>query len=87
MLLACRLVDLTPPRQYLSTLAVMALIRGHVADLPMVVLVVVPAHETVAPLPGLLKPDQPCAGRQLCGSSSPMSLCFVFGSRVSTSFR
>ena len=43
------------------TLAVVALIRGHVADLPMAVFVVVPAHETVTPLPGLLDVSKPPA--------------------------
>lgn len=37
------LVDLTPLLQHLGTLVVVALIRGHVADLPMAVFIVVPA--------------------------------------------
>jgi len=53
MPLACRLADLTAQLKNQGTLAVIALLRGRVADLPMMVVVVEPAHETLTPLPGL----------------------------------
>lgn len=63
--MACRLADLTPLFKNQGTLAVIALIRGCVVDLPMMVVVVAPAHETVAPLPGL--PDVGKATTRVAG--------------------
>ena len=42
--MAGNLVDMTPLLQLLGALAIVALVRGHVADLPMAMLVVVLGH-------------------------------------------